>query len=376
MCALAVLKPDEELVEIEYLASGEIVLKASRVFKHDDPVSWHYRSAIGHGYVKGVARADDDPAKQLYDITQVDHHPGEPEVVQHTGAALTLSSREAVEAAREAARRRDEGKQAMTRTKDCPVGRVKAGPDDGLEEGQFLVYPSTFTKTPDAYGDVVKPGAFADTLAEWKASGNTLPGLYGHRMDDPDYNIASTIDTGEDEHGWWVKGQFDMESPKAAQVYRLVKGRRLSQLSFAYDTLDEGPVELEGGVKANELRRLKVYEFSFVPVGANQDTSVVAVKSAVDALAGGVKEGRVLAAKHIDSLRKAQEAIGAVIAAAEGSDQAQASGQAAHSKSEDERIADAKSADEKGARVNPSARAIAQAHIYALQYGVQEGALS
>lgn len=382
MCAMIATLADEELVAdeefvlIEYLASGEIVLKASRRFKDDDPVFWHYRSGIGHGYVRSVARDDDDPAKVLYNIDQVDNHPGEPAVVKHTGAALTLSSRSAVEAAREAARQRDEGKHAMVRTKDCPVGRVKAGPDDGLEEGQFLVYPSTFTKTPDAYGDIVKPGAFADSLAEWKASGNTLPGLYGHRMDDPDYNIASTIDTGEDEHGWWVKGQFDMDSPKAAQVYRLVKGRRLSQLSFAYDTLDEGPVELEGGVKANELRRLKVYEFSFVPVGANQDTSVVAVKTAADALRRTVKEGRVLAAKHIDSLRKAQEAIGAVIAAAEGSDQAEASGPTSHQKTDDERIRDAKSGGSDGARVNPSARAIAQAHIYALQYGVQEGALS
>mgnify|MGYP006210969263 CR=1 FL=1 len=33
----------------------------------------------------------------------------------------------------------------------------------------------------------------------------------------------------EDEHGWRIKGAFDLESPKGAQVYRLVKGRRLNQ---------------------------------------------------------------------------------------------------------------------------------------------------
>jgi len=203
--------------------------------------------------------------------------------------------------------------------KSVALKGVKAGPDDGLKEGQFIVYPSTFTKTPDSYGDIVAPGAFLDDLAEWKAKGFTIPGLFGHRLDDPDFYVASAIDTGEDEHGWWVKGEFDMESPKGAQVYRLVKGRRLNQLSFAYDVLDSGPVELEGGVKANELRKLKVYEFSFVPVGANQDTSVVAVKALADGLTEGFKAGRVLAAKHIDSLRSAQEAIGVVIAAAEAS---------------------------------------------------------
>lgn len=209
--------------------------------------------------------------------------------------------------------------------KDARVS-FKAGPDDGLDEGQFLVYPSTFTRTADAYGDVVAKGAFADTIAEWKESGNTLPGLFGHRLDDPDYFVAAALEMGEDDHGWWIKGEFDMESPKGPQVYRLVKGKRLNQLSFAFDTLEEGAVELEDGSKANELRKLKVYEFSFVPIGANQDTSVVAVKSAADALAQGVKAGRVLAQKHIDSLRSAQEAIGAVITAAGGDDQEQASG--------------------------------------------------
>lgn len=216
------------------------------------------------------------------------------------------------------------------RIKSCTL-RAKAGPADGLAEGEFLVYPSTFTRTPDAYGDVVAPGAFLETIEEWKASGNTLPGLYGHRLDDPDFFVAGAVDMGEDEHGWWVKGAFDLESPRGEQVYRLVKGRRLNQLSFAFDVLDEGTVTLEDGSKANELRRLKVYEFSFVPIGANQDTSVVAIKATAAALADGIKAGRVLSQKNTDSLRavsdqlaEAKGALDAVIAAAEGDDQGEA----------------------------------------------------
>lgn len=238
--------------------------------------------------------------------------------------------------------------------KNVPIGRVKAGPEDGLKEGQFIVYPSTFTKTPDSYGDIVAPGAFLDDIQAWKESGNVLPGLYGHRMDDPDFFVAGALEEGEDEHGWWVKGEFDMESPKGPHVYRLVKGRRLNQLSFAYDTLDEGPVELEGGVKANELRKLKRYEFSFVPIGANQDTSVVAVKALADAVVGEFKAGRVLAQKHIDSLRSAQDAIGVVITAAEAiNDQEKASGTQARN---DEEPAGAKS----NQPVEPSARTLAE----------------
>lgn len=214
--------------------------------------------------------------------------------------------------------------------KNVPIGQVKAGPDDGLKDGEFVVYPSTFTREPDAYGDVVANGAFADTIKAWQDSGDTMPGLYGHRMDDPDFFVASATEMSEDEHGWRVKGEFDLESPKGNQVYRLVKGRRLNQLSFAYDVAEDGQIELENGTKANELRKVNVHEFSFVPVGANQDTSVVAVKALTEAITTDIKAGRVLAGKHIQSLRNAHEAIGAVIEAADG-DQEDQEGKASES---------------------------------------------
>lgn len=264
-------------------------------------------------------------------------------------------------------RRKAMPKEGYMQTKSVALTRVKAGPEDGLADGEFIVYPSTFTRTPDSYGDVIAKGAFLDNLAEWKAAGNVIPGLFGHRLDDPDFYVASAIDTGEDDHGWWVKGMFDMESPKGAHVYRLVKGRRLNQLSFAFDVLDEGAVELEDGTKANELRKLRIHEFSFVPIGANSDTSVVAVKALSESIVDGMKAGRVLASKHIDSLRSAQEAIGAVIKAAEASnDEEKASGTPAVPAEEPDQV-------KAGAlSVNPSvARLSAQIEIYALgQIGV------
>lgn len=163
------------------------------------------------------------------------------------------------------------------RTKITSLHRLKAGPGDGLGEREFTAYASTWTRTPDAYGDVVAPGAFTDTIAEWEASGNVVPILYGHRTDDPAYNVGGAQQLQEDGHGLLVHGRFD-DTPTAEQVYNLVKGRRLGQLSFAFDTQEEVPITLPGGVKANELRRLRLYEVSLVPVGANQDTGVVAVK--------------------------------------------------------------------------------------------------
>src|SRR5690625_6216747 len=75
---------------------------------------------------------------------------------------------------------------------------VKAGPDDELEEGIFTAYASVFGNM-DSYGDVVVKGAFEDTLREWESSGNTMPLLYSHRMDDPDYNIGSILEAKEED---------------------------------------------------------------------------------------------------------------------------------------------------------------------------------
>ena len=175
----------------------------------------------------------------------------------------------------------------MALLKDFKIN-IKAGPDDGLAEGEFTAYASVFGNK-DSYGDVVMPGAFADTLTEWKDSGNVLPLLFGHNMSDPDYNIGSVVEAKEDDRGLLTRNLLDLENPKAAQVYRLLKGRRLSQMSFAYDVLEGGEAQREksagdGTETVYELRKLKLYEVSVVPIGANQETEILAVKAAQSAL--------------------------------------------------------------------------------------------
>lgn len=256
--------------------------------------------------------------------------------------------------------------------KDTPV-KVKAGPDDGLAEGQFSAYASVFGNK-DSYGDIVIKGAFADSLAEWDASGNPIPLLFGHQMSDPDFNLGHVVKAVEDDHGLLVTAQLDLENPKAMQTYRMLKGRRVNQMSFAYDVLEGGSAERtnEDGTKEEfyELRKLHVYEVSVVTIGANQETEVLAVKSAVAALAGGLKAGRVISAKNEAELRKAHEAIGTVLAAiGETEDQEKASGTTeAKSSASDEEPPEAKSsAPDEEPKSSPSVSALAtQAHIYAL----------
>ena len=65
----------------------------------------------------------------------------------------------------------------------------------------------------------------------------------------------------------------------AQEKREIVKSGVVYQFSFAYDILDAGPVELEDGVKANELRKLDLFEVSIVPIPANQNAVMTDVKA-------------------------------------------------------------------------------------------------
>ena len=54
-------------------------------------VTWHYRSAIGHGTVRGVHKKGTNADNTTYSIAQHDNHSGEPAIVVHSGKALTRS---------------------------------------------------------------------------------------------------------------------------------------------------------------------------------------------------------------------------------------------------------------------------------------------
>lgn len=201
------------------------------------------------------------------------------------------------------------------RFKNLPLDGTKAGPENGLKDGQFEAYASVFGNV-DSYGDIVVEGAFAESLKEWGDSGLALPVLWGHNMADPDYNIGHVVEASEDEHGLKVRAELDLESPKAAQVYRLLKAGRVSQMSFAFDVLDGAPAEKDG-VDVFELRRLKLYEVSVVPIGANQDTEVLAVKAAADKVTASIRDGRTLDTKTIDALRGVRDAIDEAVSLAD-----------------------------------------------------------
>lgn len=189
-------------------------------------------------------------------------------------------------------------KSSATQFKDVPVD------DDSGEAGTFTAYASVFGNI-DSYGDIVMPGAFLADLDRWQEKGDPIPLLFGHNMADPDFNIGVITAAEEDEVGLKVTGQIDLESPKGPYVHRLIKERRITQLSFAYDVLDHAQAtrDIEGGGTEDviELKKLMLHEVSIVPLGANQATDVLSVKA-----------GRAISSKNEESLRNAYESIGQV----------------------------------------------------------------
>lgn len=170
------------------------------------------------------------------------------------------------------------------------------------DNGSISGYASTWTREPDSYGDVVAKGAFLDSIAEIKDSGKVLPLLYNHNEMELKNFIGTITELREDDHGLYFEADFD-DTPEAQQARKLAADGRLAKFSFAYDVIDQAEVELEDGRKANELRKLNIHEVSLVMYPANDDTSVVSVKS-----------GRRNSAKDEEKLRQiislAQDVLG------------------------------------------------------------------
>lgn len=202
--------------------------------------------------------------------------------------------------------------------KSRQLTRIKAGPSAGLAEGEFTAYAAVFGNIDQA-GDVIVRGAFADTLTEWKASEAVLPLLWGHDMTDPFSNIGHVIEATEDDHGLLVKAQLDLANTKGEQVYRMLKGRRINQMSFAFSTLDGGPATRKAAdgttERFNELRKLQLHEVSIVPLGCNPRTEILAVKHFAHAMkAAEAADDQQLTEGDLQALQDARDAIDGILA--------------------------------------------------------------
>ena len=145
------------------------------------------------------------------------------------------------------------------------------------DAGTISGYFSTYDRIPDSYGDVIAKGAFTETIQKRKESGHPFPLCWNHDLN----QIVGSIDPEDiidDDHGPHMDASF-FNTPLAQEKREIVKSGVVYQFSFAYDVLEAGPVELEDGIKANELRKLDLFEVSIVPIPANQNAVMTEVKA-------------------------------------------------------------------------------------------------
>ena len=196
---------------------------------------------------------------------------------------------------------------------------LKAG-ENGIVEG----YASTWTKTPDSYGDIVIKGAFTETLKKRKATGHPFPLCFNH---DFDQIIGAVFEAEEDDYGLKIRASF-LNTPSAQEKRELVKEGIVWQFSFAYSVLGaEAPTEEEKkqGI-VQKLTKLDLYEVSLVPVPANQTAIVTEVKNDEEV---EVKAGKRNSAKDEALIRDAISALQALLDTADedqGEDEPKANG--------------------------------------------------
>lgn len=191
--------------------------------------------------------------------------------------------------------------------------------ENGVVEG----YASTWTKTPDSYGDIVIKGAFADTLKKRKATGHPFPLCFNH---DFDQIIGAVFEAYEDDYGLKIRASF-LNTPAAQEKRELVKEGIVWQFSFAYSVLgSEAPTEEEKkqGIW-QKLTKLDLYEVSLVPVPANQTAVVTDIKNDDNI---EEKAGKRNSAKDEALIRDAISALQALLDTADdqGEDEPKANG--------------------------------------------------
>ncbi len=168
---------------------------------------------------------------------------------------------------------------------------------DRSEEGVISGYASVFGNV-DSYGDIVVKGAFSKFLSELERTGKKISVYYGHNMEDPRANIGVVTELEEQDHGLWFKAQLDLSGDTYGRiVYEQLKDGRLDSMSFGYSIVDAAPTG-----EGYELRELKLFEVSVVPIPANDQALVTSVKA-----------GRAISRKNMDLIRAAYEALGEIL---------------------------------------------------------------
>jgi uncharacterized protein len=128
----------------------------------------------------------------------------------------------------------------------------------------------------DRQGDVVAPGAFAKTLADWRSAGRMVPLHWDHSSEPEDIvGYVDPSDMEETQAGLTVKGKVDLETERGREAWRLLKA---NTVGFSFGYLATKTHDRDDGVRV--LDEIDIFEVTVTAAPANNRTRVLDLKSA------------------------------------------------------------------------------------------------
>lgn len=139
-------------------------------------------------------------------------------------------------------------------------------------DGTFSGHAAVFGEA-DAYGDTIRPGAFARSLAEHRGRGTRPLMLWSH---DPAEPVGIWQELAEDAKGLKVKGQLVLETARGKEAYALLRAGALDGLSIGFRarSAERGP---NGGRVVTDI---ELIEISLVAIPAAGRARITQVRSA------------------------------------------------------------------------------------------------
>lgn len=151
--------------------------------------------------------------------------------------------------------------------------------------GEFKGYGAIFGNV-DSHGDIIEPGAFKQSLSDWKSRGRwpTMKLMHGGSAVNP---FGDSLPVGkwslmqEDARGLYVEGKLSsLNTDFGKRVHGLMMDGALDGLSIGYRVKQYSP-----GVDDDTCRRLEhldLMELSLVDDPSNDKARVTAVKAAAE----------------------------------------------------------------------------------------------
>jgi HK97 family phage prohead protease len=137
--------------------------------------------------------------------------------------------------------------------------------------GVFAGYASLFGRR-DGQGDIVMPGAFADSLRRRGADGVRM--LFQHNPAEP---VGTWLEIRETPRGLYVLGRLDRNVQRGRELFSLLETGGIDGLSIGFRTV---AAKTDRIVKARRLLNVDLWEISLVTFPMLEGARVSNVKSA------------------------------------------------------------------------------------------------